>query len=169
MAGPQVHGRLVELVGRGRWHRRLAKLRGCLEERRERGQPHGRLADVHGGLAKLSGKGRLHCRLAELGGRGRPHRRLAKLHGRLTELGKRGRLHHRLAEPSGRGQLHSCLAEPGLEEWQRRSPTKEGDCTTIWKNGKRGAGLWPEPTGSPGAKMFMRRKTKFSLKDGSNI
>jgi len=55
MAGPQVHGRLVELGGRGRQHRHLANLRGRLEARRERRQPHGRLAEVHGGLANLSG------------------------------------------------------------------------------------------------------------------
>ncbi len=57
MAGLQVHGSLVELGGRGRRHRCLAKLRGRLEERRERGQPHGRLAEVHGGLVELNGRG----------------------------------------------------------------------------------------------------------------
>jgi hypothetical protein len=41
--------------------RRLAKLRGRLEERYERGQPHGRLAEVHSGLAELSGRGRRRC------------------------------------------------------------------------------------------------------------
>jgi hypothetical protein len=123
----------VELGKRRCWHRHLAKLRGCLKERRERGQPHGRLAEVHGDLAELSG-------------RGRSHRRLAKVHGRLTELGGRGRPHHRLAEPSERGQPHNCLAKFSLEEWQERSPTEEGDRTMIWKNGKRGVGLWPKPT-----------------------
>jgi len=54
MAGPQVHGSLMELGGRGRRHRRLAKLRSCLKKRRERRQPHGRVAEVHGGLAELS-------------------------------------------------------------------------------------------------------------------
>ncbi len=123
---------------------------------------------MHGGLAELSRTGRLHRRLVELGGRGHPHRRLAKLHGCLTKLGGRGRLHRRLAEPCGRGQLHSRLAEPGLEECQERSPTEEGDRTTIWKNGKRGAGLRPEPARSPEAKMFTG-KTKFSLKDGISM
>ncbi|CAK9278606.1 unnamed protein product [Sphagnum jensenii] len=148
MVGPQVHGRLVELGGRGCWHGRLAKLHGRLEERCERGQPHGRLAEVHGGLAKLSGRGRLHRHLAELGGRGRSH--------------------CRLVEPNGRGKPHSHLAEPGMEDWQGCSPTEEGDRTTIWKNGKRGAGLQPKPARSPGAKTFTGR-TKFSLKDGSSI
>ncbi|CAK9216751.1 unnamed protein product [Sphagnum troendelagicum] len=99
MAGPQVHGRLVELGGRGRRHRHLAKLRGRLEERRERS-----------------------C-LTKLGGRGRSQRRLAKLHNRLIELGGKGHPHRRLAEPSGKGQSHSRLVEPG-EEWQERSSRK---------------------------------------------
>jgi len=106
--------------------------------------------------------------VVELGGRGRPHRCLAKLHGRLTELGGRGHPHRRLVEPSGRGQPHNHLAKPGLEEWQERSSTEEGDRTTIWKNGKRGAELRPEPARSPWAKTFMGR-TKFRLKDGSSI
>jgi len=138
----------VELGGRGRRHYHLAKLRDCLKERRERGHPHGCLAEVHSGLTELSGRGRLHHCLAELGGRGRPHRRLV--------------------EPSGRRQPHSCLIELGFEEWQERSPMEEGDHTTICKNGKRGAKLRPELARSPGAKTFMGR-TKFSLKDGNNI
>jgi len=123
---------------------------------------------MQGGLAELSGRGRLHHCLAELGERGRLHRHLAKLHGRLTELSERGRPHRHLAKPNGKGQPHSRLAKPGLEEWQERNPTEEGDRTMIWKNGKRGVGLRPEPTRSPGAKTFMGRM-KFSLKDGSSI
>ncbi len=127
MAGLQVHGRLVELGGRGRRHRRLAKLRDRREEWHKRGQPHGRLAEMHGGLAELSGRRRLHHHLAKLGGRGHPHRRLAKLHGRLIELGERRCSHCHLAEPSERGQSHSHLTEPGLEEWQKCSPTEEDE------------------------------------------
>jgi hypothetical protein len=163
-----VHGHLVELGGRRCRHRRLAKLRGRLKERRKRGQPHGRLAEVHGGLAELNGGGRLHRCLAELGRKGHLHRCLVKLHGHLTKVGGRRRPHRRLVELSGRGQLHSRLAEPSLEEWQEHSPTEEDDRTIIWKNGKRGAGLWLEPTRNPGAKTFTGR-TKFSLKDGNNI
>ncbi|CAK9881768.1 unnamed protein product [Sphagnum jensenii] len=168
MAGPQGHGHLVELGRRRCQHRHLAKLHGHLHERHERGQPHGRLAKVHGDLAELGGRGQLHHCLAELGGRGCPHHHLVKLHGRLTELGGRRRLHRSLAEPNGRGQPHNCLIEPGLEEWQKWSSMEEGDRTSIWKNGKRGVGLQPELAQSPKAKTFTG-KTKFSLKDGSNI
>ncbi len=159
-----MHGRLVELGGRGRRHRHLAKLRGRLEERHKREQPHARLAKVHGGREELSERRRMHRRLAELGRRGCLHYHLAKLHGHLTELGGKRRSHRRLAKPSGRGQPHSRLTE----EWQERNLTEEGDHTTIWKNGKRGAGLQPKPARNPGAKTFTRR-TKFSLKNGNNI
>ncbi len=94
MAKPQVHGNLVELGERRRRHRHFAKLRSRQEERRERGEPHGRPVKVHNGLAELSGMVEVHSGLAELS-------KMAEVHGGLAELNGMAKVHGGLAEFNG--------------------------------------------------------------------
>ncbi len=83
-----MHGNLVELGGKGRRHRRLAKLRSHLEEQCESRQPHGRLAKVHGGLAELSEMAKVHGDLAELNEMAEVHSGLTKFSGMARWSGK---------------------------------------------------------------------------------